>query len=89
MDDAFRKVIDAGYATDEPVLVLGSPMHGGETAADLRICAPLSMLTRHGLIAGATGTGKTRTLPRVATSRAGQSLLRGIFDTLFGGGRSR
>jgi uncharacterized protein len=30
-----------------------------------------------------------RTAGRVATSRAGQSLLRGIFDTLFGGGRSR
>ena len=30
-----------------------------------------------------------RTGGRVVTSRAGQSLLRGIFDTIFGGGRSR
>ena len=30
-----------------------------------------------------------RTAGRVATSRAGQSLLRGVFDTIFGGGRSR
>ncbi|HEY7524054.1 MAG TPA: helicase HerA-like domain-containing protein [Candidatus Limnocylindrales bacterium] len=73
MDEAFRSAIADGYATDEPVLMLGSPMLGTETAADLRIQVPLSMLNRHGLIAGATGTGKTRTLQLIAgqLSRAG------------------
>jgi uncharacterized protein len=73
MDEAFRSAIAAGYQTDEPAVLLGSPMHGGEIAADLRIQAPLSMLNRHGLIAGATGTGKTRTLQLIAgqLSRAG------------------
>jgi DNA helicase HerA-like ATPase len=73
MDEAFRSAIAAGYATDEPVLVLGSPMLATEVAADIRIQVPLSMLNRHGLIAGATGTGKTRTLQLIAgqLSRAG------------------
>jgi hypothetical protein len=66
MDAAFRAAIADGYRTDEPVVVLGSPMLGGETAGDLRIQVPLSMLNRHGLIAGATGTGKTRTLQMIA-----------------------
>jgi hypothetical protein len=30
-----------------------------------------------------------RTAGRVITSRAGQSILRGVFDTIFGGGRRR
>jgi DNA helicase HerA-like ATPase len=71
MDEAFRSAIADGYATDEPVLMLGSPMLGTETAADLRIQVPLSMLNRHGLIAGATGTGKTRTLQLIAGQLSG------------------
>ena len=55
-----------GYETTGPVLVLGSPMQKGEVAADVRIQLPLAMVTRHGLIAGATGTGKTKTLQLLA-----------------------
>ena len=73
MDQAFRDAISAGYTFDEPTLILGSSMHEGELFNDVRVCIPLSILNRHGLVAGATGTGKTKTLQLLAgqLSRAG------------------
>ena len=73
MDQAFRDAITAGYTLDEPTIVLGSPMHEGELFNDARVQVALSMLNRHGLIAGATGTGKTKTLQLMAgqLSKAG------------------
>jgi hypothetical protein len=66
MDQAFRDEMAAGYALDEPSVVIGSPMLGGEVDNDARVRVALSMLNRHGLIAGATGTGKTKTLQLLA-----------------------
>ncbi|MCC6832573.1 MAG: DUF853 family protein, partial [Thermoleophilia bacterium] len=66
MDDAFRSEMAVGYTFDEPVIVLGAPMLGDELAGDLRVCLPLSRVNRHGLVAGATGTGKTTTLQVLA-----------------------
>jgi len=73
MDQAFRDAMTAGYALSEPGLVLGSPMHDGEVFNDARVQVALSILNRHGLIAGATGTGKTKTLQLLAgqLSKAG------------------
>jgi DNA helicase HerA-like ATPase len=73
VDQAFRDAMSAGYAATEPTVVLGSPMHGGEVVPDVRVQVGLSMLNRHGLVAGATGTGKTKTLQVMAgeLSRAG------------------
>ena len=62
MDDAFRTGMAAGYRLDEPAMTLGSPLLGGEVAADVRVQIALSRINRHGLVAGATGTGKTKTL---------------------------
>ena len=73
MDQAFRDAITAGYTFDEPTIVLGSAMHDGELFNETRVAIPLSMMNRHGLVAGATGTGKTKTLQLMAgqLSKAG------------------
>jgi hypothetical protein len=76
MDQAFRDAITAGYALDpvkEPSLVIGSAIHDGELFNDQRVQVALSMMNRHGLVAGATGTGKTKTLQLLAgqLSKAG------------------
>src|SRR4051794_26625870 len=66
MSDAFRAAIQAGYTLSEPAVVIGSAMHDAEIDNDVRIQVALSMLNRHGLIAGATGTGKTKSLQLLA-----------------------
>ena len=66
MADSFHDAMVAGYALAEPALVIGSPMDGTTALPDVRIQVALSMLNRHGLIAGATGTGKTKTLQLLA-----------------------
>ena len=73
MDKAFHDAIATGYALTEPGIIIGSAMQGDELVNDARVQVALSMLNRHGLIAGATGTGKTRTLQLLAgqLSKAG------------------
>jgi DNA helicase HerA-like ATPase len=66
MNDAFRDAMASGYALDQPALVIGSPMHEDRVYNDARVQVALSILNRHGLIAGATGTGKTKTLQLLA-----------------------
>ncbi|WP_316573825.1 helicase HerA-like domain-containing protein [Nocardia canadensis] len=65
--------IAAGYAFDGPALELGTVMVDGVTDPAARVRIPLRMMNRHGLVAGATGTGKTKTLQGIAEqlSRAG------------------
>ena len=55
-----------GYAFDGPALELGRLMVDADTLTDVDVRIPLSMLNRHGLVAGATGTGKTKTLQLLA-----------------------
>ena len=56
----------AGYAFDGPALTFGAAMDGERSEPDVQVRVPLSMLNRHGLVAGATGTGKTKTLQVLA-----------------------
>ena len=63
---SFADVIAQGYATSGPAIELGRGVHDGELAHEALVQVPLAMMNRHGLIAGATGTGKTRTLQGLA-----------------------
>lgn len=56
----------AAYAFEGKRIHLGAAIEGGAPVADSPINLSLPMLNRHGLIAGATGTGKTKTLQVIA-----------------------
>ncbi|MCH1882210.1 helicase HerA-like domain-containing protein [Agrococcus sp. ARC_14] len=57
--------IRTGYAFDGTALEMGALVNG-EPDSETQVRIPLSMVNRHGLIAGATGTGKTKTLQVLA-----------------------
>ncbi len=60
--EKFIKTIEEGYKTKGDSIIFGGAMLGDETISGLHVKLPLKMINRHGLIAGATGTGKTKTL---------------------------
>jgi len=64
--DDFASRIAAAYATEGAALELGRGMLGGTVHPDAIVRVPAAMCNRHGLIAGATGTGKTKTLQLMA-----------------------
>ncbi len=64
--DEFFNHINEGYACKGDFLTLGAGMLGEETITNALVNIPLKTLNRHGLIAGATGTGKTKTLQVLA-----------------------
>jgi hypothetical protein len=64
--DAFFNHINKGYTYKGDYITLGAAMLGGETVTDAFVKIPLKTLNRHGLIAGATGTGKTKSLQVLA-----------------------
>ncbi len=66
MNEQFSKAIADGYTFKSDSLVFGGAMLDGEVYSGSLIKAPLRTLNRHGLIAGATGTGKTKTLQVLA-----------------------
>lgn len=64
--DAFIKHIKDGNTFKGDYITLGSAMLNGETMTNAYVNVPLKTMNRHGLIAGATGTGKTKTLQVLA-----------------------
>jgi DNA helicase HerA-like ATPase len=66
--------IAGGYAFTGPALDLGALLWDGSCLPEAQIRIPLAMLNRHGLVAGATGTGKTKTLQLIAEQLSGQGV---------------
>lgn len=66
MQQNFVGAINKSYDFRTPSIYLGAGVLNGEIIADARVSLSLSMMTRHGLVTGATGSGKTRTLQLIA-----------------------
>ncbi|MBN6033866.1 helicase HerA-like domain-containing protein [Amycolatopsis sp. 195334CR] len=64
--DQDATAITEGYRTEGAALELGSVVLDGQVCPGAGVRLPLAMLNRHGLVAGATGTGKTKTLQLLA-----------------------
>lgn len=58
----FSNFINEGYTSKGESIILGGAILNREAVADTFVKVPLKTLNRHGLIAGATGTGKTKTI---------------------------
>lgn len=65
-DDSAIGQIASGYRSEGETLPLGVALDDGEPVPAAKVGLPLAMMNRHGLVAGATGTGKTRTLQLMA-----------------------
>ena len=64
--EKFIASINKSYTTSLPSIYLGAGILEGEIIAEAKVNLPLRMMNRHGLITGATGSGKTRTLQLIA-----------------------
>jgi len=65
LTDSQVAAIRDGYAFDGPALEMGALVNGA-VLAEVPVRIPIAMVNRHGLVAGATGTGKTKTLQVLA-----------------------
>jgi uncharacterized protein len=65
-NDEFLQKVQEGYSFKGEHVKLGCAMLDGQVVNGADVFLPLKMLNRHGLIAGATGTGKTKTLQMIS-----------------------
>ncbi len=72
--DQFIQEINAGYTFKGNSIILGGAMYDKTPIKDCLVKIPLKMMNRHGLIAGATGSGKTKTLQIIAEQLSANSI---------------
>ncbi len=72
--EKFIQQINEGYTFKGETITLGGTIFKGEVLTGTQIKLPLKTMNRHGLVAGATGTGKTKTLQLITESLAAKSV---------------
>lgn len=72
--EQFISSIQAGYTFKGPHAKIGVAVLDGQPLKDAPVFIPLQTLNRHGLIAGATGTGKTKTLQLISEALSDASI---------------
>src|SRR5215217_6340778 len=70
----FGGSIGQAYAVEGAAVDLGRGVHEGALAPEAVVQLPLASMNRHGLIAGATGTGKTKTLQMISEQLSAQGV---------------
>lgn len=73
----FKDAIEIGYQFKGKSIIMGAGMINGQAQEGISVKVPLKTMNRHGLIAGATGTGKTKSLQKLVEglSKNGVSVL--------------
>jgi uncharacterized protein len=75
MPNSFDAMLTAGYGFTDPAVTLGAALEqDGTVHQEPKVRIPLAMMNRHGLIAGATGTGKTKTLQLLTEQLSAQGV---------------
>ncbi|MCW8809656.1 MAG: DUF853 domain-containing protein [Ignavibacteriaceae bacterium] len=72
--EKFAEEINSSYSFKGDYITLGGAIYAGDCIKDLFVNIPLKTLNRHGLIAGATGTGKTKTLQIITEQLSSKSI---------------
>ena len=72
--EQFKETIKAGYTFEGDSIILGGAMLDGVCQTNTFVKLPLRTMNRHGLIAGATGSGKTKTLQIIAEQLSANSV---------------
>ena len=73
-NDAFLTAVKEGYTFSGETITIGNALYNGNIVAGAAVALPLKTFNRHGLIAGATGTGKTKTLQLLSESLSNASV---------------
>lgn len=72
--EKFKEEIQTSFSFANKSILLGGAVYEGKAIPGLNVRLPLSTINRHGLIAGATGTGKTKSIQRLAEALSEQGV---------------
>lgn len=78
--ERFKNHIIEGYQNKKGQILLGAAILDKKVVEGAQVTAPLKTFNRHGLIAGATGTGKTKTLQIIAERLSEQGVPSLVMD---------